>query len=90
MDDGQENCLLAFEEGGDLEDRLIFEVFLTIVLWEDESKVLLGPKIFFDGLEDKIEVRWLDPVFKVPEDLVGGLNADSRSSLRWLRNLEED
>ena len=29
-------------------------------------------------------------MFKVGKDLVGGLNADGRSSSRWLRSLEEE
>ena len=32
----------------------------------------------------------METVFKVGKDLVDGLNADSRSYLRWLRNLEEE
>ena len=57
-------------------------------MWEDESKVLLGPKIFFE-LGDEIEGRWLDPVFKACKDSVDGHNAHVRSSLRWSSNLEE-
>ena len=49
-----------------------------MILWEEKSKVLLGPEIFFD-LEDEIKGRWLEPFFKVGEDLLGGLNADGRS-----------
>ena len=41
--------------GGDLEDMMIFEVFLTIISLEDKSKVFLGPEIFFDMLENEIE-----------------------------------
>ena len=39
---------------------------------------------------DEEEGRWLDPVFKVGNDLLAGLNADGGSSLRWLPNLEEE
>ena len=79
--DEQENRLiLVFESGRYLEDRMIYEVFLLMILWEYKSKVLLDPKIFFE-LSDEIEDRWLDPVFKVGEDLVGGINAGSMSSL---------
>ena len=60
---------------------MISEVFLLIVLWEDESKVSLGPKIFFE-LHDETEGRWVDTVFKAGEDLVCGINEDGRSSLR--------
>ena len=51
--------------------------------------MLLGPKTFFE-LCDELDGSWLEPLFKVGKDLVGGLNADGRSSLRWLRNLEEE
>ena len=53
LDDGQENMLifLDFKVGGGLEHRMISEVFLLIILWEDKSKVLLIPKIFYE-LED--------------------------------------
>ena len=57
MDDGQENVFLAFEEGRGLEHRMISKVFLLLISLEENSKVLLGPEIFFDGLEDKIESR---------------------------------
>ena len=57
MDDGQENAFLAFEEGRSLEDRMLFDFFLTIVFWEDESKFLFGPNIFFE-LGDELEGRW--------------------------------
>ena len=56
---------------------------------EDESRVLLDPKISFVKL-DEIEGRWLDPVFKEGENLVGVLNADVRYSLEWLPDLEEE
>ena len=72
----------VFKSGGDLEDRMRFEVLLLMILWEEKSKVLLGPDIFFE-LGDEIEGRWLEPVFKSGEDLVGGLNTDGRSFLRW-------
>ena len=56
--DGKENVLifLFFKAGRGLEDRMISEVFLLIILWEDESKVLLGPNIFFK-LSYEIEGR---------------------------------
>ena len=47
------------------------------------------PKIFFE-LGDEIEGKRLEPVFKAGEDLVGKLNADGRSSLRWWVKLEEE
>ena len=62
---------------------------MLLISWEEKSKVLLGPKIFFE-LGDEIEGRRLEPVFKADEDLLGGLNAHSRSSLRCLVNLEEE
>ena len=39
---------LVFKVGGGLEDRIISDFLLMIILWEDESEVLLGPKIFFE------------------------------------------
>ena len=39
---------LVFKAGGSLEDRMTSEVFWLIILWEDESKVLFGTKIFFE------------------------------------------
>ena len=59
-------------------------------LWEEKSKVLLCPAIFFNELYDETEGRWLELVFKVGEDLVGGINAGGRSSLGWLVDLEEE
>ena len=51
--DEQENRLifLDFEVCGILEDVMISEVFLLIILWDDKSKFLLSPEIFFE-LED--------------------------------------
>ena len=89
LDDGQENFFLAFEEGGDLEHRMIFKVLLLLISWEEKSKVLLVPKIVFD-LGDETEGRRLETVFKPRKDLVDGLNEDGRSSLRWVANLEEE
>ena len=89
MDDGQENCFLAFEEGGCLEAIMISNVFLLLISWEEKPKFLLGPKIYFE-LGDKLEGIWLEPVFKVWNDLVVGLNAGGMPSSRWLRNLEEE
>ena len=54
-----------------------------------EIKTFSGHEIFFE-LEDEIEGRWLEPVFKVGEDLVGMINAGVRSSLGWLSTLEEE
>ena len=48
---GKENIFLVFEIGGGLEDRMISKVFLLIISWEEKSKVLLSPEIFFDGLD---------------------------------------
>ena len=89
LNDGKANISLVFEVGRGLEDRIISKVFLLIMSWKCKSKVLLGPDIFFE-LEDEIEGKWLEPVFKVDEDSVGRLNADGGSSLRWLVNLEEE
>ena len=60
-----------------------------MISWEEKSKMLLGPEIFFE-LEVEIEGKRLEPVFKSGEDLVGGINADGGSYLRWLVNLEEE
>ena len=86
---GKENVFLVFEEGRGLEDMMVSKVFLLLISREEKSKTLLGPNIFFESC-DEIEGRWLEPVFKVEKYLVGGLNEDGRSSLRWLRNLEEE
>ena len=64
LGDGKENFFLAFEEGGGLEDRMISNVFLLLISWEEKSKVLLGPEILFE-LGNEIEGRWLEPVFKL-------------------------
>ena len=88
--DGKENFSLVFEVGGGLENRMIFEVFLMITSWQEKSKVILGPSIFFDGLDNETKCRWLEPVLKSVQDLVGGLSADGMSSLRSLANLEEE
>ena len=87
--DDEKNIFLAFEEGRGLEERIISNVFLLLISWEDKSKVLLGPKVYFE-LGDESEDSWLEPVFKDGKDLAGGLNADGRSSSRWLRKLEEE
>ena len=68
---------------------MISNVFLLLISWEEKSKVLLVPNIFFE-LGNELEGRWLDPVFKVGNDLVFGINAEGRSSSRWLMNLEEE
>ena len=81
MDDGQENFFLALEEGRDLENRMISNVFLLLISWEEKSMVLLGPKIFFE-LGDALEGSWLEPEFKEGKDLVGRLNVDGKSSSR--------
>ena len=49
LSDEQENKLifLSFEECGSLEDIMISEGFLLMILWEDKSKILLVPEIFF-------------------------------------------
>ena len=65
-------------------------VFLKMILDEVESRVLLDPKISLVKSYDETESRLLETVFKEGEDLVGGLNEDSGSSLRWLANLEEE
>ena len=39
LDDGQENFYLDFEEGRDLEDRMISKFFLLMISWEEKSKV---------------------------------------------------
>ena len=70
-------------------DKIISNVFLLLISWEEKSKVMLGPKILSE-LGDEIEGSWLELVFKVGKDLVGGINADGRSSLRWWVNLEEE
>ena len=38
--------------GGGFEDRMIFEDFLLTILWEEKSKMLSGPEIFFNDLGD--------------------------------------
>ena len=55
-----------------------------------KSKVLLGHEIFFNNLGDEVKGRWLDPVFKTGKDLVGGTNADCRSYLGLLVDLDEE
>ena len=52
LDDDQEIFFLAFEEGRVLERMMASKVFLLLISWEEKSKVLLGPEIFFDGLDD--------------------------------------
>ena len=89
LNDGQEKIFLVFEIGGGLEDRMISKVFFIIISWEEKSKVVLSPEIFFE-LEDEIEGRWLEPIFRSGKFLAGGLNEDDGSSLRWLVNLEEE
>ena len=59
-----------------------------MISWEEKSKVLLSPGIFFE-LEDEIGGKWLEPVFTSGIDLLGGFNAHCAHSLRWLVNLEE-
>ena len=54
---------------------------MLMISWEEKSKVLLSPEIFF-GLEYEIGGRWLEIVFKEGENLVDGINVDGRSSLR--------
>ena len=44
----QENFFLVFKVCGGLDDRMIFEVFLLMISWEDKSKVFLDPDIFFN------------------------------------------
>ena len=63
------------------------EVFLLIILWEDESKVLLGPNDLFE-LDDEIEGSLLEIVFKAGKDAAGRLTSHGMSSLRWVVNLE--
>ena len=41
---------MVFEVGRGFEDRMIDEVFLLTILWEEKIKALLGPKIFFNDL----------------------------------------
>ena len=55
--DEQENRLifLFFEPCGSLEDWMISEVFLLMISWEDKSKVLLGPDVFFNELGNEVE-----------------------------------
>ena len=89
FDEGKEKVSLVFEEGRGWEDRMISNIFLLLISWEEKSKVLLVPKIVFD-LGDETEGRRLETVFKPRKDLVDGLNADGRSSLILLRNLEEE
>ena len=59
-------------------------------MYKDESRVLLDPKISLVKLDDEIEGRWLDLVFKECVDLVGGLDEPKISSLRLLSNLKEE
>ena len=87
LHDGHENFFSVFEEGWRLEDKMICKVFFLMISWEEKSKVLLSYEIFFE-FEDKIEGRWLDPVFKAGKDLVCGINAHCISYLGWLANLE--
>ena len=51
---GQENRLifLVFKVYRGLEDKIISKVVLLMVLWEDKSKISLGPEIFLE-LEDE-------------------------------------
>ena len=49
----------------------------------------MDPEIFFE-FDDEIECKWLEPVFKVGEDLVGAINAGGMSSLGLLEDLEEE
>ena len=60
-----------------------------MILDECESRFLLDSKISVVKLDDGIEGRWLDLVFKEGEDLADGINKDSGSYLRWLSDLEE-
>ena len=89
MHDKKENVFLVFEEGHGLEDKMICKVFFLMISREEKSKVLLSYEIFFQ-LEDEIEGRWLDSVFKSGKDLVHGLNVHCRYYLRWLVKLEKD
>ena len=82
--------ILILQVGGGSEDRMISELFLLIILWEDQSQFLLVPGIFFEFDDEIDENMWLEPVLKSGKDLVGRLNAHGRSSLRWLVNLEEE
>ena len=52
LGDGQENVSFVFEMGRGFEDRIIFEVFLLEISWEEKSKALLGPEIFFNDSGD--------------------------------------
>ena len=61
-----------------------------MILDEGESRVLLNPKIYLVKLDDEIECKSLELVFKEVEDLVGVLNKASVSSFRWWTNLEEE
>ena len=49
---GQENVSLVFEIGGGFKDRMLFKVFLLSISWEDKSKVLLHPDVFFNDSGD--------------------------------------
>ena len=60
-----------------------------MILDEGNSRVLLDPKISLVKLDDEIEGRQLEPVFKEGEYLVGVLNEDSGSSSRLLAHLEK-
>ena len=57
LDEGQEKVFLVFEEGRSWKDSNIPNIFLLLISWEEKSKVLLGPKIFF-GLGDELEGVW--------------------------------
>ena len=48
---------LVFKLGGGLEDRMISEVFLLMILWEEKSKVLLGPDVSRWNRRQVIDVR---------------------------------
>ena len=51
--DGKENEFLVFEVCRSSEDRMISEAFLLMISWEEKSKVFMGPKIFFNELDDR-------------------------------------
>ena len=48
----KENVFLVFKVGEGLEDRMIFEVFLLIISWEEKSKVLIDHEILFNDSGD--------------------------------------
>ena len=54
-----------------------------------DIKGFVIPEILFE-LGDELEGRWLELVFKVGKDLVGGINAGGRSSLGWWPDLDEE